>query len=50
MVQNADALFKVSLEDAGVITTCDINSLYSEDFDEVRHSITFLVQVYLYVM
>jgi hypothetical protein len=34
-MQSLDALFKVSLEDAGVITTCDINSLYSEDFDEV---------------
>jgi hypothetical protein len=34
--QSADALLKVSLEDAGVVTTCDICSLYSDDFDEVR--------------
>ena len=33
--QSNDAILKVSLEDAGVITTCDISSLYSEDYDEV---------------
>jgi Repair protein Rad1/Rec1/Rad17 len=29
-----DATFKLSLEESGVLTTCDIASLFSEDFEE----------------
>lgn len=33
--QQADAVFSMALEDAGVVTTCDIRTIYDEDFDEV---------------
>ncbi len=36
MNQDDDAIFRLSLEDNGVVTTCDIVTLYMEDFDEVN--------------
>lgn len=40
-MQTKDAIFKLSLEDAGVMTTCDLTSLYCEDFDEVGHLLLY---------
>jgi hypothetical protein len=34
--QKEDAVFSLALEDAGVLTTCDIRTIYDEDIDEVR--------------
>lgn len=31
-----DATFKLSLEESGVLTTCEINVVYSDDFDEIQ--------------
>ena len=31
-----DATFKLSLEESGVLTTCEINVLYSDDFDDIQ--------------
>lgn len=37
-MQTKDVIFKLSLEEAGVMTTCEIASLYCEDFDEVTRT------------
>ena len=34
-----DAIFKLSLEESGVLTTCDITSLFCDDFDEVHRGL-----------
>ena len=35
LLQTKDVIFKLSLEEDGVMTTCELASLYTEDFDEV---------------
>ena len=35
LFQTKDVIFKLSLEEDGVMTTCELASLYTEDFDEV---------------
>jgi hypothetical protein len=47
-VQTADAIFKLSLEDAGVLTICDIFTLLDDDdvYDEVSlriHNLNMLI-------
>ncbi len=40
MVQNEDAIFKLSLEEAGVVTTCDITTLYQEHGKDTEDTTT----------
>jgi hypothetical protein len=35
-LKSNESIFKVSLEESGVITICDISCLFIEDFEEVR--------------
>jgi hypothetical protein len=35
VTQRSDAVFKLAIEDNGVLTTCELCSIFDEDFEEV---------------
>ena len=35
----SESIFKLALEDSGVLTECEINSIYTDEFDEVERGI-----------
>jgi cell cycle checkpoint protein len=39
---NKDEILNISLEESGIVTTCEINSLFTDDFEELDHQNLFV--------